>query len=207
MQNQELRSWLETYPYHCLACHVIFDETYKGDSITRGLWSLFRKPLPKERPRPNATKPKAWRQYEKDTEAEFEFDYVCDRTRRRSLLGARTAVTRPTAGIMSERATNFGTQSIVGSDVDFACNLLANNKTIQDAYLNSFQYLHYHAHNSFPESAHFWDSGPPSLKQIVDTAPDLIPEARDMVCAHAARARGAARPSSARVERERFVQS
>jgi len=125
--------------------------------------------MPKERPKPNATKPKAWRQYEKDIEAEFEFDYVCDR-------------------IMSERATNFGTQSIVGSDVDFACNLLANNKTIQDAYMNSFQYLHYHAHHSLPESAHFWDSGPPSLGQIVDTAPDLIPEARDMVCAHAARA-------------------
>ena len=110
-----------------------------------------------------------WRQCEREVEAEFEFDYTCDR-------------------IMSERATNFGTASIVGSDVDFACNLVINNKTVVDAYVNSFQFLHYHAHNSLPESAQFWTSGPPSLKHIVDSTPDLIPQARDTVCAHAAHA-------------------
>jgi hypothetical protein len=28
IQNQELRNWLETYPYHCLACNAIFDEVF-----------------------------------------------------------------------------------------------------------------------------------------------------------------------------------
>ena len=49
IQNNELRQWLVTYPYHCLACNAIFDEVYKGNAGTRELWSFFKKkPPPRE---------------------------------------------------------------------------------------------------------------------------------------------------------------
>ena len=89
---------------------------------------------------------------------------------------------------MSMRATTFGTSAIVGSDVDFACNLIVNNRTFQEALIHGYKYIQ-HAMHGAPETAHAWD-GQPSLKKIVETAPDLIPQHRDAVCGMAAEACG-----------------
>lgn len=167
IQNQELRTWLETYPYHCLACNAIFDEVYKGDATNRDLWSYFRKEPPKP-PKSNKKTTRAWKAYKETIEAEFEFDYTCDR-------------------VMSMRATTFGTAAIVGSDVDFACNLIVNNRSVQTAFIEGYVYLQHVMHHMAPESADPWGN-PPSLHQIVTTAPELIPEQRDQVCGYGAEA-------------------
>jgi hypothetical protein len=168
IQNNELRNWLETYPYHCLACNAIFDEVYKGDGASRELWSYFKQKPPPPPKSANKTT-RAWKAYGDKIEAEFEFDYTCDR-------------------VMSMRATTFGTSAIVGSDVDFACNLIVNNRTFQEALIHGYKYIQ-HAMHGAPETAHAWD-GQPSLKKIVETAPDLIPQHRDAVCGMAAEACG-----------------
>ena len=77
IQNNELRNWLETYPYHCLACNAIFDEVYKGDGASRELWSYFKQKPPPPPKSANKTT-RAWKAYGDKIEAEFEFDYTCD---------------------------------------------------------------------------------------------------------------------------------